>query len=474
METTNARKTRRDLRRLVRSVEATARRLRKPAEAANALQDVERHQLALDGDLQWESWRQLIRIDRRSKHQVKYLERAKRDLQTAARSGLAPAKQPSLLKPFGLLAGGKGAEDSNLSLDQLSDLVESTCEQWKAVRGRLTSRVPRVLVVHAFLVLSHASGVEIASLVVGGLVVFGLIHSYAYYQGAIGTSVLPYFTLDDLLSQGVRGLAFLVAVFFVMEVLFLALRKSDRVWSSSPRFRPLWWFLRHPAWMVVTVAVLTASLTALVGADQGRAKRENFFDLQQEYVEAAQPDGMRGSFLHVLRGAVSHVRGRDNRPAAEVATALDGTILRDVYLVGTTDRTATFLQVCGWGDRRPDAPRLSAGSCTNEESEQSGKKSFVQSGRVLVMDRALIVCHAEGEACDDVRPGREERGLTAGDLVGVESSLRGLAARLDGVARDGSRERRSMSEEIDGHLNRHHGQILRRLGERKGGSGSMD
>lgn len=125
----------------------------------------------------------------------------------------------------------------------------------------------------------------------------------------------------------------------------------------------------------------------------------------------------------------------ENRSELESATMTDGAILEQVYLVGTTSRTAVFLQkpiengpggfdvapgyIETWlkviglfplptsirklfgrrGDMQCPSERC-VGEIPCRQASNSGKY------RVLVVDRAHVLCHTKGNICETL-PGRQ-------------------------------------------------------------------
>ena len=166
---------------------------------------------------------------------------------------------------------------------------------------------------------------------------------------------------------------------------------------------------------------------------------------------------------------------------------MDETILENVYLVGTTSRTATFLQVSDWGVRSSIKPSQ-AQECTpvaveeRENSDVTQEKMLGESARfnklsiathadtnacplgpkVLVMDRALIVCHAKGDLCKNQKrrsrvasrsaPERNGNGLGT-SLKSLENGVGALNEQIDLMP--GRKEWQELRAGVDDHLNQH-------------------
>ena len=91
---------------------------------------------------------------------------------------------------------------------------------------------PPVFMTHAFLRFSYSSGIEIPSMFVGGLIALGAIYMAFYYESAAGQSVTAYWTLNDLIIQGILvvpavvfTILFAEALFFLYRILFFLYRK---------------------------------------------------------------------------------------------------------------------------------------------------------------------------------------------------------------------------------------------------------
>ena len=101
-------------------------------------------------------------------------------------------------------------------ISEITDLAQSIRQTVNRIR-------PRISVIDTFNFVSRRSGLEASSLVLGILIVFGAIHSYFYFA-AVGASVVNYWTIDDLLLQGLKLSPQVIAYFFLIG---LIIRKNE-------------------------------------------------------------------------------------------------------------------------------------------------------------------------------------------------------------------------------------------------------
>ena len=463
--------------RLPNRLEALKERIRPTTEAREALDQVQDLNLRIDSSSRWDSWGQLVRIDRRCARQLLRIKRAQKALKLAAKSANSmdatlKADIVSVLRgwPRDRRSSGRTTRHSGDTTEKTTAAVGESLlnagTSWNSVRAELKSNVPNVLLTHAFLMVSKASRVEVTSLFVGALVGLGALYTQAFYLAAIGTSAWPYFTLEDLVDQGIQSLWLAVFVLLVLELLFWLARRFFPYVLYSPRrgtFVAHTVMLRRPGFTAFVLVLLTAFATWQWGTLRGEIKLGNFARMTPNLDDADAPRYASGQATNERRSLLHKVVGRES-PAAEMATVMDGTELRDVYLVGTTARTATFLQVCDWGTE--ENAKVTLGPCTRGE-KGSSEDGGVRTGRVLVMDRALVVCHSEGEACIN-QDGRGLAGVV--DRRSLEDRRRELlfltrTEQPDAVEREVLERLDSLAEDIDEHLNRHHRQLLMTLAE---------
>ncbi len=425
-----------DFETLIREAQELGPRLLGEKEAKKALGAAAAHEKGIDGPTRWKSWRQLIEINEQCEDQLRALRHTHYLLGEVEQAGLDGRKKSDVLGTF----------DHLLKDDPDQDLIEEIRERercWLQVRAKVKDVMPDVFVVHAFLRLADLTGVEIASLLVGGLLCLGAIYTNTFYFAAIGTSVLDYFTWEDFTYQGLRVLREIAVAFVLVECLLWTFRKVRRRSSLGAAFAAHRRVLKSPVKMVVHMFLFTAVLTFCSGWLSGKLERARFFE--KEPCEL------------------------------ELATALDGSILDDVFLVGTTSRTAAFLQVKEWGTWAPSGEGGVQAGCEDEVPRSpwtrigdyvgalkgvirnpmrgEGESKREEGGfgeRVLIMDRALVVCHARGDAC--LKQGRRVPD------AGTKEAIAELTKRLETVAQ--SDELGQLSKEVDKHLNRHHRQVL--------------
>ena len=413
--------------------------LRGRKDSERVLEVAARYEQGIEGRRRWKAWRELIGVHEQCEGQLRALKRVHNLLKEVEKAGLGARQRSEFFDAFSHLV--QNDADAEL-LEELRKRERS----WLRVRAKVKEVAPDVFVTHAFLMLADLSGVEMASLVVGGLVGLGAIYTWAFYEAAIGMSVLAYFTWEDFTYQGLRVLLEIAVALVLVESVFWVCRGIRRRSSLNGAFAAHRWVLKRPVMMVASVVAFTALLTFCSGWLFGRLDRATFF--------GKEPCDL------------------------ELATVLDGSILRNVYLVGTTSRTATFLQVRDWDDSASSGPGARA-DCEGEVSHPVGARmlEFVAavrtvffhpirdpdelerkdagfSERVLIMDRALVVCHARGDAC-------LEQGRRSPDPA-VKEAIADLAKRLEGVAQ--SDELVELKTDVDKHLNRHHDQIRALVG----------
>ena len=415
------------------------------ADATTALSTVNKHGSGIKPSDRWDAWRDLVGIHRQCKRQLRLLVEADHLLQRAINhESLSSATQKDLLSCFdGKSPRNTDFREAALHLQQQFDI---RTRYWQLLRRRLRRTAPDVFVTHAFLMVAEISGVEMASLGVGALAASGALYTLAFYDAAIERSVLEYFTLEDVFDQAIRRLAQIAVALSLVEATFFIARKSWQFFAPARLYTPHWLVLRHSVMMVFFTLILTACVSFFWGSFRGKHVRDDFFGMTAD--------------------------------KAQLATVLDGTVLRDVYLVGTTSRTATFLQVEEWGERRSLRKRGLRSRCEKRllNPEPIADKCVLRE-RVLVMDRALVVCHAEGDACLEQDRNPIARPM-ASEQVDLEEALSEIASRddVEEISREVARQIRGGQEEMrrqldvyqdgtENHLDRHHEQVLEEIGK---------
>ena len=406
--------------------------------AASAKTD--EHMLGIAGRDRWQAWRDLVRIYGESEAELKILNRCRAKALQARSMKLSATQLASFLNRFDSLA-----PDAR-EIDGLVSAIDDRRNQCIEVQKKVRSVQPRVLVIHAFLMLSDISGLEVATLFAGGLLLLGAVYMTGLYEAAVQSTVHAYWTLDDLINHGILVLIPVVVALIVIEVLFSILKLFTWLLADKGNaFFAHWFVLKHPFYLILPSFAFMALVAWSSGEFRGSNKKDEFMKLT---------------------------------PAeAELATVMDGTILRDVYLVGTTSRTATFLQVTAWGTRMPgrtgedglppcrkqQTPVQGGGSPPGKPMQTPpSQDSCVLDKQVLIMDRALIACHAVGLAClnqdrRDQNTGGEAVDGMAKELKSLTTELGTLSTSVEKLPKleDVTSELKKTSDVMDAHLNRH-------------------
>lgn len=405
--------------------------LRQPEELEEANRAAKKTARAIDDTRNWKAWRELIEIHRSCDEQVRALYRLHCLLRRARELHLDPEDQDKLLNIL-----KEPLQDSE-DVPAAQQSTAAALTRWREERDTIEKVMPTALLIHTLLRVAERSRVEVAALLSGLLVLMGMVFTEAFYRNAIDGSVFKYVTLEDFLDEGVRGLAIVAGFVITCEVLFWLVRALQAFGSrigSSHRwlYEPQRWILNWPLHIAACGLVGLGCWTWVWGMGLGRGVRAAFF--------AMKPSD------------------------AYVATVTDGTILGDVRLVGTTSRTATFLQVCEWEERQGMKATVVLADCTPDiVGPARGGGESVYSARALVFDRAQVVCHARGRACVD-QESREfgGRGQYAGygeetESAGVDSGEDSTELRLDLDALRGETgylERR-LSQHVESSLSGH-------------------
>ena len=263
----------------------------------------------------------------------------------------------------------------------LSDLRQALIDRsnsWRELLYQVHRIKTRVFAIQSLYRLALRSRIEMASLVIGFLMAAGALQVAFMHQAAAGTNVATYWTLDDFFVQAIAIALPVALVLLLIEGLFRFLRIS--VEKGKPLIGiPPWVFLK-PNLLAVCILFGVLWSSTMWGYRGGTSAFTAFAQLTNS--------------------------------TAESATVTDGTTLRHVHLVATTSRTAIFLQKkenLTWNELRiselqPHSysdvlsctfaaffPGLRDTSCSPTETEPY---------RVIVMDRAHVVCHATGDTCE--------------------------------------------------------------------------
>ena len=359
----------------------------------------------------WMIRRWMLRTRKKAADQHDLLEKCRIVILLVNSQELGERKRKQFVTCFSSL--GKELGD----LPELGNAVDERDKAWgEALKEMETIRLPTFLT-HAFLTLSNSTQIEMASLFVGGLIALGAAHMTAFFWAAIGEGASPYWTLNDLIVQGIEILVYVIPTLIILEGLLSAIGFSRR----SFKYKMDYWVVEHPVRLVGIFLLATAVVVVAIGHFFGKKALNDFLEMDMQTVE--------------------------------MATVLDGTVLRNVQLISTTDRTAVFLQADIEEEEKPTKQILEnwRKKQPNEE-KKGGQEEREKHYTVLIMDRALIVCHAKDSQCES--PKKDDNTVAAGikDLDGRLSELDGtLINRLDAFSKGMDRK----FEDIDAHMDRH-------------------
>ena len=98
--------------------------------------------------------------------------------------------------------------------------IRMRIDLYKDLLGTVRQKKVRLFALHAVFRLSEGGGLQLGSLAVGSVIVLGMFYMWFYYQAAAGQFVHRYWTLDDLIIQGINAAWLVVLVVLVLEPLF--------------------------------------------------------------------------------------------------------------------------------------------------------------------------------------------------------------------------------------------------------------
>ena len=416
--------------------------------AKGSLKEAEKLIEEYDPNKRWVVWRSLIQMHRASHEQVSKLEACMKWVRQAELLKLKRSERDKFLGLFG--SRGKHSED----LGGLSKAIRNEIAMWGKVKEKIKEIRPPVFFAHAFLRISGISGIETASLFVGGLIALGAIHMAFFYQAAVANNASAYWTLEDLMNHGILVIPYIFIMLILIEVWFVLYQERIRMLAQGEqinasnasdqtsgkysdtshhreeqsvgtgtvsRYRLHGAVLKRPVLLVSAFFVATALFVSVMGHARGNRVFEEFLAMDKK--------------------------------STQMATVLDGTVLQYVFLVGTSDRTAIFLRpnigytsdlskkFAEWRNEvskflaqpnsrdalnritrysrtfvevsshvfsafagRENRDRNGASSNAGSPSEHEKLSNFYN---VLVMDRALIVCHGKLDECPLPSPTNE-------------------------------------------------------------------
>ena len=419
--------------RLIAESRAMEKLLLRQEEAQAAVDTAKRYVGGHQGDDRWQGWGWLIRTRRTARQQVLLLKGGLRMAKKADKLGLKGDQLRAFMSSFSALVS------QNDPLDRLEGAIEEGQRTWSNVADKIREVRPPVFLTHAFLKLSDSTGIEIASLVIGGLIAIGAAHMAFLYEAAAKQSANAYWTLNDLIIQGILVVPYVIAALIVFEVVFRFVRSGTSYWLHGA-------VLKHPVWLVLSSFLFMMFVVSVVGFQRGASRFSEFKEMMP--------------------------KGND----MQTATVMDRSILRDVYLIGTTDRTAIFLRAKDRDLPPPDEePQyLKTLGCVASafwglDCDREDRTNY----SVVVMDRALVVCHALGNECEDIRRSQTDE-ETVDELKGLNDEIsvldrtmkhgfEDMRARVDGISHDQSRGFDNVDlkfSTMDVHMDRHYATIM--------------
>ena len=409
------------------------------AEARSLLEVAKRYADGPSDDDRWGMWRWLIQTHRSASEQLSLNSDSARLVDRARNIELTDDQRRRFMSSFSPLV------DESDALVQLDEALRESHPAWERLLVTIRRVRPRVFLTHAFLKLADISGIETASLFVGALIALGAVQMAFFYEASVRQTASAYWTLNDLIIQGMLVVPVVVALLGLVEVLFFLLRLFTIGVAGGYVSHGV--ILKYPARLVTVVFLATMLVVSLVGHALGERQFNRFKTVYSGTEESSHED-------------------------RQMATVLDRTVLHDVYLVGTTDRTAIFLQRNAWdvplSSRPPDyQTTLSCVASSTFLGLGDCERRSARGYKVLVMDRALVVCHAKKGQC-------ELAGGETNDTSKVERGLTELSRQVsDGFTASGNhvdQVRREFHSRLDGefadvreHLDRHRGQIIGKL-----------
>ena len=390
-------------------------------DAEKKLKEVKNNFEGISQRTRWDTWRLHIHAYQTAENQLILLREILLKVEYVEKLNLETEALGAFLECFSTL------EKNASNIKGIKAALEDRQSAWKMLQETIRKVRSPVFFSHSLLRLSDSTRIESASMLVAGLIALGAVYMAFFFESAVGLSASAYWTLDDLLNHGLLVIPAVVGALIGIEGFFFLVRKFGRKNS----FKLHLYILNHPVALVLGFFMVVMIFASCWGYTRGTSAWDRFLQIREN--------------------------------TAEMATVSDGTVLHDVYLVGTSDRTAIFLQV-----------RLDKGVDENEkwnafaewsngcmESESStrdercrdighfggyvetakrvgltfwgGRKGYVNvqnleenpvSGEagggqdsgssrtrggsmyeVLVMDRALIVCHGAVGVCNESRGG---------------------------------------------------------------------
>lgn len=228
---------------------------------------------------------------------------------------------------------------------------------------------------HVFFRLSEHSRLEIASLIVAGLIASGAVRMLFFYATAAEQSVYAYWVWDDLVIQAINVIPLVLGGLLLSEALF---RVAWLACEKGGHPGLILFILRHPTSFALLFLISLMLSASFLGHHQGVAVWDDFRE----------------------------------SGGTQSATMLDRTYLAGVHLVGTTSRTAVFLRENATFSEpvRPEPRYLESlkdvacalpfprSWCEDDAEDNVDDGGYL----VYVMDRDKILCHAKAGQCESI------------------------------------------------------------------------
>lgn len=376
------------------------------------LKKAKKYSEGFDRSKGWKIWMWLINTHRTARRQVSILNKCTSRI---AQTRLINMRTRDVRDSLGHFEDSLGKVRSRKELERR---ISRARKSWSRVEQAVEEvRLP-ISFTNVLLLLRTRSGIETTSLLIGGLIAVGAVYMSYFIEAAVGISAYKYWTVEDLIVQGILMAPYIVGGLLIFELFFIFLRFFfTRRW----RYVVYGWISKFHLSSVALFLVFMMLLVSILGYSRGNVAFDKFT--------------------------------RMNARSAQMATAIDNTVLNNVHLVATSDRTAIFLcstieskkgnTSSGEGAEDEDKkykkwrnemkltprPRVGYWRTTNDVlfPFSDKKKKTSSSGSTLkpppywmvVMDRALIVCHAQQSKCELPAPYQETEyeGWSAPGLV---------------------------------------------------------
>ena len=259
------------------------------------------------------SW--IIDVRTMADHQIALLEKVLEEINHAlphARDHFEQLRQSiPILRNVIEVEDAPKVEISNAKdqLANLASLFKDELQGWLKLVNRLRHRKDRFLTIDAIYYMSRRSGIEVASIAITLLMALGALRISFYYE-TIGVQISSYWTLEDLVVQGIKFVLPMAILLLLFEIVFRLMRSQVESENKNVVARISQALIRRgpgaPATAFLVIMLVGATI---MGHFEGRSRVDGFI--------------------------ANQVR--------ESAMVIENKTLSDVKLVGTTATTATFL-----------------------------------------------------------------------------------------------------------------------------------